>query len=130
MPPSPIIDCVAVSSKDLATTLKFYECLGFRFPELTDDTRHIEAMTEPGAVRLMIDTAELMEELTGQTPRAGSHSGFGLLCDSPATVDSYAAGAKAAGFEVVTEPWDAFWGQRYATVKDPDGYQVDLFAPL
>ena len=27
-------------------------------------------------------------------------------------------------------PWDAFWGQRYAQVKDPDGNVVDLFAPL
>jgi uncharacterized glyoxalase superfamily protein PhnB len=27
-------------------------------------------------------------------------------------------------------PWDAFWGQRYATVLDPDGNSVDLFAAL
>jgi len=27
-------------------------------------------------------------------------------------------------------PWDAFWGQRYAQVLDPDGNSVDLFAPL
>ena len=31
---------------------------------------------------------------------------------------------------VVREPWDAAWGQRYATVQDPDGYGVDLYAPL
>ena len=35
-----------------------------------------------------------------------------------------------AGFVVVTEPWDAFWGQRYAIVADPDGYMSDLFAAL
>jgi uncharacterized glyoxalase superfamily protein PhnB len=28
------------------------------------------------------------------------------------------------------EPWDAFWGQRYAVVHDPDGNGVDLFCPL
>ena len=28
------------------------------------------------------------------------------------------------------EPMDAFWGQRYATVLDPDGNSVDLFAEL
>lgn len=27
-------------------------------------------------------------------------------------------------------PWDAFWGQRYAVVVDPDGNLVDLFADL
>jgi uncharacterized glyoxalase superfamily protein PhnB len=35
-----------------------------------------------------------------------------------------------AGYEGHLEPWDAFWGQRYATVRDPDGNGVDLFAPL
>ncbi|NKU98443.1 hypothetical protein GS889_13810 [Rhodococcus hoagii] len=28
------------------------------------------------------------------------------------------------------EPFDAPWGQRYATVTDPDGNGVDLFAAL
>jgi catechol 2,3-dioxygenase-like lactoylglutathione lyase family enzyme len=28
------------------------------------------------------------------------------------------------------EPWDAFWGMRYAVVRDPDGTPVDLFARL
>ena len=36
----------------------------------------------------------------------------------------------AAGYHGHLEPWDAFWGQRYATVLDPDGNSVDLFAPL
>ncbi len=35
-----------------------------------------------------------------------------------------------AGFESIKPPWDAFWGQRYACVADPDGNQIDLFAPL
>ena len=35
-----------------------------------------------------------------------------------------------AGAEGALEPWDAFWGMRYAIVHDPDGNPVDLFAPL
>jgi uncharacterized glyoxalase superfamily protein PhnB len=35
-----------------------------------------------------------------------------------------------AGFTGRKEPYDAFWGQRYATVADPDGNVIDLFAPL
>ena len=34
----------------------------------------------------------------------------------------------AAGFDGHKEPWDAVWGQRYATLRDPDGNGVDLFA--
>jgi uncharacterized glyoxalase superfamily protein PhnB len=33
------------------------------------------------------------------------------------------------GYEGDKPPWDAFWGQRYAIVRDPDGNTVDLFSP-
>jgi hypothetical protein len=33
------------------------------------------------------------------------------------------------GYEGHKPPWDAFWGQRYAVIRDPDGNTVDLFAP-
>ena len=34
----------------------------------------------------------------------------------------------AAGHEGHREPWDAVWGQRYASLRDPDGTGVDLYA--
>ena len=34
------------------------------------------------------------------------------------------------GTRASSAPFDAFWGQRYAVVLDPDGNGVDLFAPL
>jgi uncharacterized glyoxalase superfamily protein PhnB len=45
-------------------------------------------------------------------------------------VDAKYAELVAAGYTGHKEPWDAFWGQRYAQVRDPDGHTVDLFAPL
>ena len=36
----------------------------------------------------------------------------------------------AAGYTTRRAPWDAFWGQRYAVVVDPDGNGVDVFAGL
>ncbi|WP_223848764.1 VOC family protein [Microbacterium hominis] len=50
--------------------------------------------------------------------------------DSPAEVDAVYAALVAAGHDGHVAPFDAFWGQRYATVLDPDGNAVDLFAPL
>jgi uncharacterized glyoxalase superfamily protein PhnB len=32
-----------------------------------------------------------------------------------------------SGFESEREPWDAFWGQRFAIVKDPDGNVVSFY---
>lgn len=122
------LDAVAVSSKNMSKTVAFYELLGFEFPAWGPDDKHVEPVTKPGDVRLMIDTAELMEQLTGHAPTPPNHSSFAMLCDSPAEVDSVAAALKDAGHTLTVEPWDAFWGQRYATVKDPDGYQIDIFA--
>jgi uncharacterized glyoxalase superfamily protein PhnB len=51
-------------------------------------------------------------------------------CANAADVDATYAKVVGEGFTGKTEPYDAFWGQRYATVDDPDGNSVDLFAPL
>jgi uncharacterized glyoxalase superfamily protein PhnB len=108
----------------------FYTLLGFEFEGGFESEDHIEPVRRIGEPRLMIDSATLMEKLTGEVPRAPNHSIFAMVCETPAEVDTYTAKIKAAGFVVVTEPWDAFWGQRYATVVDADGYRIDLFAPL
>jgi uncharacterized glyoxalase superfamily protein PhnB len=43
-----------------------------------------------------------------------------FLGPSPADVDAKYQELAALGHGH-KEPWDAFWGQRYASVKDPDG---------
>ena len=118
---------MAVSATDLARSAAFYELLGFSFPPIEDDAMHLEA---PGPVRLMIDTAAMLEELNGEAPRPGTASGFALLAGSPAEVDDAVERVTGARHTVVHPPFDAPWGQRYATVADPDGYRVDLFCPL
>jgi predicted enzyme related to lactoylglutathione lyase len=121
------ISAVGVSATDLRRAVAFYELLGFAFPPIEADTMHLES---EGAVRLMIDAASLLEELNGVPPRPGTVSAFALLAGSPAEVDEVAERVAAAGQTVVHPPFDAPWGQRYATVADPDGYRVDLFCPL
>lgn len=128
--PSLKLDCIGVTSVDMDRTTAFYRLLGFRFPDYGPDDMHVEAVTAPGDVRLMIDRAELATKLIGAAPRPSNGAAFGMLCESPAEVDSVAAALTAAGFEMRDPPWDAFWGQRYATAADPDGYLIDLFAAL
>jgi len=50
-----------------------------------------------------------------------------LRADAPIIVD---ARMVDAGFHGEQEPWDAFWGQRYAQLQDPDGVPVDMYAAL
>ena len=56
--------------------------------------------------------------------------GLAFRCASPAEVDATYAEVVAAGHVGLKEPWDAFWGQRYAQLRDPDGNPVDLYAAL
>ena len=123
------IYAVAVSATDLPRARAFYELLGFRFPEAGADDPHLEAEDDSG-VTLMIDDAGFMTDLYGEPPRPGTVAGFALVQQSPGAVDETVDRVRAAGHAVVKEPYDAPWGQRYATVADPDGYRVDVFSPL
>jgi uncharacterized glyoxalase superfamily protein PhnB len=46
-------------------------------------------------------------------------------CALTASRKAKRSGAGRSGDE---EPWDAFWGQRYAQLRDPNGVAVDLYA--
>jgi uncharacterized glyoxalase superfamily protein PhnB len=121
------IAAVAVSATDLSRAAAFYGLLGFSFPPVESGARHLEA---PGPVRLMIDDAAMLADLNGVPPVPGTASAFALLAGSRQEVDDAVARIAGAGHTVVHAPFDAPWGQRYATVADPDGYRVDLFCPL
>lgn len=122
------LDAIGIVSKDLKKSVKFYELLGFKFSALSDD--HLEATTESG-LRIMLDTEELAKKLNPNWIKpVGQKMGLAFLCDSPQKVDDTFQMMTQAGFQAAKEPWDAFWGQRYASIIDPDGNSVDLFAPL
>jgi predicted enzyme related to lactoylglutathione lyase len=122
------ISAVGVAATDLRRAVSFYELLGFTFAPFDDGEDHVESAG--GGARLMIDTAELLTGLLGEPPRPGNTAAFAVRWATPEEVDTVAARVAAAGFSVLTPPWDAPWRQRYATVADPDGYRVDLYALL
>ena len=40
------------------------------------------------------------------------------------------AALAADGVPVQQQPYDAFWGARYAVVSDPDGHGVGIMSPV
>ena len=79
----------------------------------------------------MLDSEETIRSFRPDWNReTGNQLAVAFECSSPSEVDETYARVVAAGFHGEKEPWDAFWGQRYAQVKDPDGTVVDLYAPL
>jgi len=128
MPPQ--FDLVGLVVKDMKVSLDFYRALGLAIPEGAEKEDHVEY--KAGSIRLAWDTIQLIQSIDASwTPPAGGHSiGLAFLCASPAEVDKTYKHITALGYDGHKAPWDAFWGQRYATVHDPDGNSVDLFAPL
>jgi uncharacterized glyoxalase superfamily protein PhnB len=123
----PQLTALGVVSADLAESIRFYGLLGLEFPE---DEGHIET-TLPNGVRFMLDSEDVVRSFDPDWRReTGNQLSLAFECASPAEVDETYARIVDAGFRGEREPWDAFWGQRYAQLRDPDGVGVDLFAAL
>ncbi len=118
---------------DLNRAVAFYRLLGAPFAEDagTSEHGHAEA-TLDGGVRLMLDTEESIRSFEPDWRRAPGSPGASVAfhCQSPVEVDALYARALAGGGHAHKDPWDAFWGQRYAQLRDPDGNAVDLYAEL
>jgi len=120
-------DYVGVISSDLNRSVEFYRLLGIPFPDVESD--HVEVAL-PNGMRFALDSLELMKSLGPWEEPKGHRMGMAFNAGTPTGVDETYKNILAAGFEGLTEPFDAFWGQRYAQVKDPDGQPVDIYAPL
>lgn len=127
MTPTPAAIGLVVA--DMPTSVAFYRLLGLEFASASDDH---ETATLPGGLQLMLDTAESFRAYTpGWSPPVGSpRISLAFRLPTPGAVDALFTDLIEAGHRAERTPWDAFWGQRYATVLDPDGNGVDLFADL
>jgi catechol 2,3-dioxygenase-like lactoylglutathione lyase family enzyme len=121
-------EAIGITTADLGASLRFYGLLGLPVPD--PDEEHVEAEV-PGGVRLMWDTEELIRRIEPDLPSpVRNRIVLAFSCADSADVDATYARVVNAGFEGKAEPWDAFWGQRFAYLRDPDGNIVALFAPL
>lgn len=110
-----------LSTADLDRAVRFYrDVLGFqpeyRFPETG----------EPDFVTLVLDTLKLG---LGRDPEVHTGRHFALWLNTD-DVDEALDRLRGRGVAVLQEPQDMPWGERVATVADPDGNPVHLGAPL
>lgn len=123
-------DMIGIVVRDMAVALGFYRLLGLAIPEGQDGDDHVE-VTTPNGYRIAWDTEELVKSLDSQwVEPVGQRTTIAFKCASPSEVDEVHSRLVDAGHHSHKPPWDAFWGQRYAIVSDPDGNHLDLFAPL
>jgi catechol 2,3-dioxygenase-like lactoylglutathione lyase family enzyme len=125
----PSLNAIGIVTSDMAQSIAFYRLLGLDVPE-TPEEGHVDTFL-PNGVRLMLDSEEVVRSFRPEWERAtGNQVSLAFECGSPAEVDEAYTRVVAGGFHSEKEPWDAFWGQRYAQLRDPDGVPIDLYAAL
>lgn len=117
--------------EDMGRSLAFYRRLGLDIPATSDSESHVEVEL-PGGLRLSWDTVEWVHQAFDPDYKqiAGNQIDLQFECEDPSEVDTVYTELIDAGYVGVHAPANTIWQNRYATVSDPDGNHVDLFAPL
>ena len=119
---------VGIVTKNMEQAIKFYETLGFTAQGTSNDD-YVELNNK--GVRISLNTSKMVSGIYGYDPdKVGDKIELAFLCDSPKEVDELHNKIVKSGYESFKEPWDAFWGQRYAIVKDIDGHLLSIFSNL
>jgi catechol 2,3-dioxygenase-like lactoylglutathione lyase family enzyme len=122
---------VGITVKDLGKSLSFYRTLGLAIPEDQDNEQHVEFTSEAGySIGFIPETTMLHTNPNWQAPKGNNRISLQFACKTPAEVDEAYKKLMDAGHQSFKEPWDAFWGQRFAQVIDPDGNNIGFFAHL
>ena len=123
-------DMIGINVRDMAESLRFYRLLGLDIPIGVEGEAYVDVIS-PNGYRISWNSLELIKGIDPDwVEPVGNRMALAFKCDSPAEVDAMYTQIVQNGFASHKEPWDAFWGQRYATVVDPDGNNVDLFAAI
>jgi catechol 2,3-dioxygenase-like lactoylglutathione lyase family enzyme len=122
------LNTIGIVVRDMGASLAFYRTLGLDIPTGTDGEANVEIALPNG-----ITLGFLAEEMARQADPTfvepvGQRMNLQFVCETPAEVDATHAKLVGAGYASHTDPWDAYWGQRFARVSDPDGNVVNLFA--
>jgi lactoylglutathione lyase len=116
----PRLGHVIVYVSDLPASVAFYRDVAGLAHRFTD-AGYAEFGT--GATRLALYERRRAEWLVGQAVRPGPAAEIVLVVDD---VDAVAAGLRARGVALLSDPTDRPWGHRTAHVADPDGFVVEF----
>ena len=127
------LDQVNLVVRDVEVTRSFYSRLGLDFGEEHDPVwahHHVGAPHgEQAAIDVDLDSTSFVQKWDAGWP-GGTGIVVGFKVDSRQEVDELVATLAAEGVPVQQEPFDAFWGARYAVLSDHDGNGVGIMSPI
>lgn len=115
--------------RDVAASVAFYRRAGLEFED-ADVSKHFARAASDRAA-LEIGSYELTRGYDPgfvDAPPGGS-TALQIGVESREAVDAAYADLTGAGYASHLAPFDAFWGSRYAEVRDPDGNVVGFQSP-
>jgi catechol 2,3-dioxygenase-like lactoylglutathione lyase family enzyme len=124
------LQTVGIVVNNMGETLRFYRTLGLPISQDLDNNPNVD-YEMPNGITLGFITLKLakMSDPKFKKPK-GQSMNLQFLVTRPELVDSTYNKLVDAGYKSYAEPWDAFWGQRFARVEDPNGHVVNIYAHL
>jgi len=123
------LDQVNIVVRDMDAMSAFYTRLGLRLnkgaPEWSPHHRNTGSLD---GIDVDLDSPEFASAWNEGWP-GGTGVVLGFRLPDRDAVDLMYAELIADGHESQQQPYDAFWGSRYAVVADPDGNSVGLMSP-
>ncbi|SEK49984.1 Uncharacterized conserved protein PhnB, glyoxalase superfamily [Rhodococcus maanshanensis] len=126
---TPQLSMIGLAVADLSRSFDIYRRLGFDLPADPGQEKHHE-ITLAGGLRVAWDTLEVIRSFSPEFTQGTGGPSMAFDCGTPEAVDAKFSELTEAGCAAESKPWDAFWGQRYAVVRDPDGHGIELFSAL
>jgi catechol 2,3-dioxygenase-like lactoylglutathione lyase family enzyme len=125
----PVLDQVNLVVSDMDASLAFYQRLGLDIPKWMPqwDAHHRSAKLA-GGLDFDLDSAAFATQWNEGSRGPACVISFKLA--SSEGVDALYADLTGAGYTGQQQPYDAFWGARFAIVEDPDGNAVGLMGPI
>jgi catechol 2,3-dioxygenase-like lactoylglutathione lyase family enzyme len=118
---------------DVQSSRAFYARLGVDFEGDNDPVwshHHVSGLhNERVPLDLDLDSTTFANKWDRGWP-GGKGLVVGFKVERREDVDALVAELTSEGAPVQQEPYDAFWGARYAVVSDPDGNGVGIMSPV
>ncbi|HUZ42887.1 MAG TPA: VOC family protein [Acidimicrobiales bacterium] len=124
----PGIDQVNLIVTDMEASVAFYRHLGLSIPDTAAAWQGHHRSADGAGIDLDLDSEKFARHWNRGW--SGGRAVIGFKVDSRARVDELHAELTGAGYRSQQEPYDAFWGARYAVIEDPDGNPVGIMSPV
>jgi catechol 2,3-dioxygenase-like lactoylglutathione lyase family enzyme len=125
----PTFDQINIVVRDMPAMLEFYRALGLEVADMEPDwEQHHRKATTGDGFDIDFDSQAFARQWNRGWSADASGAVIGFRVVERSTVDELFERLTSAGYLAQQEPYDAFWGARYAIVADPDGNSVGIMS--